>query len=125
MIEELFNFSTRKGLVKAQRLAVNPTTMGLYEGINNENILWNLEFQSQPFAKTPLPIVYVGKDDYVNLAQTYCIWVLLESDPMDENYSISSLAVCLFTNTMDDIIHQVKTLPKRIDYWSNCKDFDL
>lgn len=125
MIEELIKYETDRGLIRIQRVNINLTTRGLYEGINQENILWNLEMQGQPFSRAPIPMVYLGIDDFPDLSKTYSIWALLESEAVDPEKVISSLAVCSITDTWEDVTSQVKAMISKVDYWGNCKDFDL
>lgn len=125
MIEELIKYNTDKGAITVQRLCVNLTSMGLYEGINNENIKWNLEIQGHPFGNPRIPILYLGEDSHQVLSDTYCLWILLESEPKDENYTFSTLAVCFLTDRWNDVINQINLLLPKVDYWNNCKDFDL
>lgn len=125
MIEELIKYNTDKGVIRVQRLCVNLTSMGLYEGINNENIKWNLEIQRHPFGNPRIPILYLGEDSHQVLSETYSVWILLESEPKDENFTFSTLAVCILTDRWDDPINQINLVLPKVDYWNNCKDFDL
>ena len=125
MVQKLIKYNTDKGVIKVQRLCINCTSMGLYEGVNNENIELNLEFQGHPFGNSSIPINYIGKENYKSLEDTFCIWMLLESDPIDEKFMISALAVCLITDKWDDAFKQINQILPKVDYWSHCKDFDL
>ena len=125
MIEDLIKYNTEKGVIRVQRLCINCTSLGLYEGVNNENIELNLEFQGHPFGNPLIPILYVGKEDYKRLADTFCVWMLLESEPIDEKFMISALAVCLITDRWDEAFKQINQILPEVDYWNHCKDFDL
>ena len=124
-MDELVQYNTDRGAIKLQRLNINRTSIGLYEGVNNENIELSLEFQGHPFGNPRIPILYIGKEDYSELAHTFCIWMLLESKPINEKFTISALAVCLVTEKWVEAFEQInQTLPK-VDFWNHCRDFDL
>jgi hypothetical protein len=125
VVKELLKYNTEKGIIRVQRICVNLTYSGLYEGITTQNVINNLEFQGQPFSKAPIPTLFLGITDYSELAETYCIWVLLEAEPIDSKRVISSLAVCRLSNTWDDLEGQIRNLLTQIDYWRHCQDFDL
>ena len=121
---ELIKFETSQGPVFIRRVTINPTIMGLYEGVNQENIRENLDFQGHPFGMTALPILYNGLESE-DLSETYCIWALLEATPQDPLLSISSLAYCLITEAIQNPFKQLENILPSIDYWGTCKDFDL
>jgi len=125
MIEEVIKYNSGQGIIKVQRLCINCTSMGLYEGLSNENLELNLEFQGHPFGNPRIPIIYIGKEDYKILADTYCVWMLLESEPIDEKFMSSALAVCLITDRWDEAVKQINQILPKVGYWNNCRDFDL
>ena len=125
MVSELLYYKSGKGTITVKKIIVNVTCFGLYEGVTPENIINNLEFQGQPFSKAPIPTLYLGIKDYSDLAETYCIWVLLEAEPLNPKRVISSLAVCLVSNNWDDIESKIINFIPKIDYWKHSKDFDL
>lgn len=124
MKESLLKIQTDREAFTVQRVAINLTTLGLYEGINDDNIRENLDFQGHPFGKAPYPIIYKGLDN-VDLSETYSLWALLEASPKDSSKSISVLAFCLITNSISNPITQLEHVLPLIDYWGSCKDFDL
>jgi len=124
MKDELIKFETSQGPVFIRRVTINHTTMGLYEGVNQENIRENLDFQGHPFGMAALPILYHGLESE-DLSETYCIWALLEGPPQDPLLSISSLAYCLITKAIQNPFKQLENILPSIDYWGTCKDFDL
>lgn len=124
MKEELIRLDTVNGAISIQRISLNLTTMGLYEGVSNESIKENLEFQGHPFGRTPCPIIYEGLDAD-DLSETYCLWALLEGSPKDSSLCFSSLAFCLITDSIVDPAAQLIRVLPSIDYWENCEDFDL
>lgn len=124
MKESLLEIQTDREAFTVSRIALNLTSLGLYEGISDDNIRENLYFQGHPFGRTPYPIIYKGLDD-VDLSETYCLWALLEASPKDLSKSFSSLAFCLITNSISNPITQLEQVLPLVDYWGSCKDFDL
>jgi len=124
MKESLLEIQTDRKAFTVSRIALNLTTLGLYEGISDDNIRENLYFQGHPFGRTPYPILYSGIDN-VDLSETYCLWALLEASPKNASLCISSLAFCLITDSISNPITQLQQVLPSVDYWGNCKDFDV
>ena len=125
MKHDIINFKSEGKVVLVQRVAINLTTLGLYEGISDDNIRENLDFQGHPFGRMPLPILFHGLGSAANLADKVCIWALLEGTPKDSMLSFSSLAFCLVSDSFTEPVRQLQLVLPTIDYWGNCKDFDL
>lgn len=125
MKESLLEIQTDQEAFTVQRIAINLTTLGLYEGISDDNIRENLDFQGHPFGRVPYPILLHGVDSVMDLSDSVCIWALLEGPPRNELKSFSALAVCLVTERLDNSLSQLEKFLRTIDYWKNCCDFDI
>lgn len=125
MKASLLEIQTDREAFTVQRIALNLTTLGLYEGISDYNIRENLDFQGHPFGRMPLPILFHGLDSAVNLADKVCIWALLEGPPKDSMFSFSSLAFCLVSDSLTNPLCQLQKILTTLDYFELSKDFDL
>lgn len=51
MKESLLDILTDRKAFTVQRITINPTILGLYEGVSDDNIRENLDFKGTPLAE--------------------------------------------------------------------------
>jgi hypothetical protein len=122
---ELLAIESEENSLMIRELKISPSTFGIIEGVNNETIRENLEFQGSPFGQSR-PILFVGLDDFPDLAETFLVWARIEASPKDETMSFSGLDACFIVKdwslaTPNELRHWIS----EIDYWQHCKDFDF
>jgi len=124
MKEEILLIKDARASLRVLRFQVCTTTYGLIEGRTKESILWNIEFQGCPFGNK-IPFIMIGLDSDIDLANAFIVWISVESEPLNSEFTHSALNIgYITTDWREEIFLQIEEAVKNSKYWEHCNDLD-